>query len=62
MPGTTQKLLVATFGIKRDRLTARGTWCKVKNEKRKENHLSIFVSLPEGKIFQQKRIESIVLK
>lgn len=33
MPGITRKLLVATFGMKSNRLTAGGTWCKVKNEK-----------------------------
>lgn len=62
IPGMAQKLLVAMFRTKRDRLTAWGTWYQVKDENRKENHLSYFVSSPKGKILQHKKIESILLK
>lgn len=42
MLGTTQKLLVAMFRIKKYRLTAWGNWSKVKNKKRKNNSNILF--------------------
>lgn len=51
MPETTQKLSVAMFRMKRERLTAWGTWYKVKDEERKENHSSILLLYQKARAF-----------
>lgn len=64
MPGTTQKLLVAMFRIKRYRLTAWGNWSEVKDKKRKNNSNIFFFTKRQDLSAEESRINivQIILK
>ena len=61
MPETTQKLLVAMLRIKKTGSLLEELCARLKTRKEKRT-TEVFVSLPKYRIFQQKRIESILLK
>lgn len=60
MPGTTQQLLVAMLRIKKTGSLLEELGARLKMRGEKENHSSILFLYRRGKIFQQKRVESIL--